>query len=209
MKRSVFVIMVTLAVMLPAQAMVAARTLGIEPTPRAGAPALPRPARTPAAPSPGVTPVAGAPVPRKVVRSEQPVRAATAKPNPDPLHPTGRLIEVSLERQRLTAWNDGRMIMRLVISTGMPGYDTPTGHFKIRSKSPRAWSKPWKVWMPWAMQWNGNYMIHQLTHGSDPTRVNGEDDLGRPASHGCIRVGVGDAERLYRWAVLGTHVWVH
>jgi lipoprotein-anchoring transpeptidase ErfK/SrfK len=129
--------------------------------------------------------------------------------NPDPLNRTGDVIEVSIAKQRLTAWRDGKVVYRFVISTGRPGYDTPTGHYKVIVKIKNAWSRKWSVWMPWAMNWHGNYFIHQLPH-KDGSSVNiGASNLGEPASHGCVRVNVRDAEKLFVWASVGTPVWVH
>jgi len=129
--------------------------------------------------------------------------------NPDPLHRTGDLIEVSIAKQRLTAWHEGHVVHRFKISTGRPGYDTPTGHYKVIVKISNAWSRKWSVWMPWAMNWHGNYFIHQLPH-KDGSSVNiGASRLGHPDSHGCVRVGVGNAETLFHWASVGTPVWVH
>ncbi len=56
------------------------------------------------------------------------------KQNPDPLNLTGMLIEVSIAKQRLTAGKDGVVFMSTPISTGMPGYDTPPGHFSVLFK---------------------------------------------------------------------------
>lgn len=129
--------------------------------------------------------------------------------NPDRLHPMGALIEISIKRQQLTAWHDGKVVMRFPISTGRPGYATPTGRYKVIYKNKAAWSSQWKVVMPWAMNWYGNYFIHQLPHYPGSSTHIGASELGRPASHGCVRVGVGNAEALYRWAKMYTPVWVH
>jgi lipoprotein-anchoring transpeptidase ErfK/SrfK len=129
--------------------------------------------------------------------------------NPDTLHRHGDLIEVSIEKQRLTAWHDGHIVHRFEISTGRPGYETPTGHYKVIAKIKNAWSRKWSVWMPWAMNWHGNYFIHQLPHKDGSSVDIGASRLGHPDSHGCVRVGVGNAETLFHWASVGTPVWVH
>ena len=129
--------------------------------------------------------------------------------NPASKSVSGMLIEVSIATQRLTAWQDGIAVLSTPISTGMPGYDTPRGHFHVLFKDPSAWSAKWGVIMPWALNIHGNYFIHQVTHYPG-SRVNiGESRLGTRASHGCVRVGTGVAERLYRWARVGTPVWIH
>jgi len=136
-------------------------------------------------------------------------RGFLTKQNPDPLNLSGMLIEVSIAKQRLTAWKDGVVFMSTPISTGMPGYDTPPGHFHVIFKDVNAWSAKWGVVMPWALNIHGNYFIHQVTHYPGSTVNIGESTLGHPASHGCVRVGTGAAERLYNWARVGTPVWIH
>src|SRR6266516_3282361 len=51
----------------------------------------------------------------------RPTPSAAARVNPDPTHPKGALIEVSINKQQLTAWKDGRIVFRTLISTGRPG----------------------------------------------------------------------------------------
>jgi lipoprotein-anchoring transpeptidase ErfK/SrfK len=162
-------------------------------------PLAPKPAAAAAAASPSAS----------ASRSPRPSSSIATRKNPDPLHASGALIEISVASQRLIAWRDGVAVMRLVISTGRPGYDTPTGRYKVIFKNPNAWSSKWGVWMPWAMNWHGNYFIHQLPHYPDSSENIGASTLGKPASHGCVRVNVGDAKALYRWTKVGTPVWVH
>ncbi len=148
--------------------------------------------------------------------SPPPTQAPAASPsvdvattNPDPRNPSGDLIEISIRKQRLTAWRDGRVVYRFIISTGRPGYETPPGHYKILEKYENRWSRKWSVWMPFAMRWYQGYFIHQLPHKDGSSHNIGASKLGRPDSHGCVRVNVGDAEKLFRWTAVGTPVWVH
>jgi len=138
-----------------------------------------------------------------------PVHPLPSKINPDPVNPTGMLIEVSIKKQRLTAWKDGVVFMSGPISTGMPGYDTPTGHFHVIYKDAEAFSKKWGVVMPWALNFHGNYFLHQVTHYPNSTENIGVSKLGTRASHGCVREGIPSAERLFQWARVGTPVWIH
>jgi len=157
---------------------------------------------------PQSSPLAVAPGPE--VRPPKPATQPTSsKLNPDPLNPTGMLIEVSITKQRFTAWNNGRIFMTGLVSTGKAGYDTPVGHYHVIFKSRNAWSAKWGVVMPWALNIHGNYFIHQLTHYPNSSELIGASQLGTRASHGCVRVGVPNAELLYRWAHVGTPVWIH
>lgn len=132
-----------------------------------------------------------------------------ARRNPDPDHPTGDLIEVSIEAQRLTAWRDGTAVYMFTVSTGRPGYETPTGHFRVRAKVRNGWSRTWKVVMPYTLNFFENYNVHELPHRPGSRVRIGASRLGLPDSHGCVRLGIGDARLLWEWARVGTPVWIH
>ena len=104
---------------------------------------------------------------------------------------------------------NGSVFMSTLVSTGRPGYATPRGHFAVLGKYRNAWSAQWGVWMPWALWFYGDYFIHQLPHYPGSSINIGGSTLGTPASHGCVRVGIPAAERLYRWARVGMPVWIH
>lgn len=174
------------------------------------APAVGRsPAGTAASPGIGATPTGDG---EAEVPPASPVTEATPAsplPSPDSANPTGDLIEVSIDRQELTAWRDGAVVHRFRVSTGREGYETPTGRFKVRAKYERAWSRKWKVWMPYTLNFFQNYNIHELPHRPGSRTRIGASRLGTPDSHGCVRVGIGDAKLLYDWARIGTPVWIH
>ena len=76
------------------------------------------------------------------------------------------------------------------ISTGRPGYSTPTGSFTAFRMAKEYYSK----------QWDDSPMPHSIfftqrghaIHGSLRTRR-----LGHPASHGCVRLAPANAETLF------------
>jgi lipoprotein-anchoring transpeptidase ErfK/SrfK len=61
-------------------------------------------------------------------------------------------------------------------------------------------------WM--AITPGGSFGIHELPEWPDGDK-NGANDLGSPVSHGCVRLGIGPAERVYNWAEIGTPVVVY
>jgi lipoprotein-anchoring transpeptidase ErfK/SrfK len=76
------------------------------------------------------------------------------------------------------------------VSTGREGYDTPTGVFKPYMMKPMHYSKKYdNAPMPNSIFFVGGYAIHATY---DIKR------LGRPASHGCIRLSPQNAKWLYR-----------
>lgn len=117
-------------------------------------------------------------------------------------------IEINLDKQELSYFLGGVRMGTFIISSGKKGMYTPTGHYKVDGKHPRAWSK-YGLWMPWWMSLqNGYFGIHELPEWPDGSK-EGEDHLGQPVSHGCIRLGTGPAEFLYNWTPVGTEVFIY
>lgn len=120
-------------------------------------------------------------------------------------------IEISTDTQRLSYFLDGIKLGEFLVSTGIkaPATRTPEGSFKIDYKHPRALSAKYNLWMPWWMSLQHGYFgIHELPEWDNGVK-EGEDHLGTPASHGCIRLGEGSAEFLYNWAPMGTSVVIY
>jgi lipoprotein-anchoring transpeptidase ErfK/SrfK len=124
--------------------------------------------------------------------------------NPAPL---AKRIEVTISKQELAYFLGDVELGKFPISSGVAKMPTPTGEFKIYAKNPRAWSKLGKLWMPYWMTFvpTGMYGIHELPEWPGGKK-EGADHLGKPASHGCVRLGVGPAKLLYDWAPVGTKV---
>ena len=94
---------------------------------------------------------------------------------------------VSLRDQRGYLYREGRRIAVTTVSTGRPGYDTPTGVFPIMGKKKTHYSNRYdNAPMPWMQRltrWG-----HAL-HAGDVRPV--------PASHGCVRLPPAFAEQLF------------
>ncbi|MCX7779049.1 MAG: L,D-transpeptidase [Patescibacteria group bacterium] len=119
---------------------------------------------------------------------------------------SGKIIEISIQDQ-LLRYRIGKVILgEYRVSTGSVRYPTPLGEFLIDKKEKRAYSKKWRLWMPYFLSMkNGLFGIHELPEWSDG-RKEGENHLGQRVSHGCIRLGVGPAKKIYDWADVGTKV---
>lgn len=99
------------------------------------------------------------------------------------------VIHVSKSRQMMYVYVDGYLEHEWPVSTARDGYSTPSGTyyptgFDRYHRSRRYHNSP----MPYSIFFNGGYAIH----GSYDVY-----DLGRPASHGCIRLHPYDAAELY------------
>ncbi len=131
----------------------------------------------------------------------------------------GKYVEVSLKEQKLYRINGSTLEKVYVISSGKWGTPTPKGIFKIATKAPRAYSATWGLYMPY---WQnllaydetqpqlkiGEYGLHELPEWPNGYK-EGQSHLGTPVSHGCVRLGIGDAKELYEWTAAGTPVWIH
>jgi lipoprotein-anchoring transpeptidase ErfK/SrfK len=128
---------------------------------------------------------------------------------PLPIVPNKRIV-IDLGAQRLRVFQDGQMIGRHVISTGIDRSPTQPGIFQVQTHDPNAYASVWDLYMPnflgiyeaWPGFMNG---IHGL-----PTLSNGQrlwaNVLGSPASYGCIILDLKTAEWLYNWAENGVVV---
>lgn len=139
-------------------------------------------------------------------------------------------IQIWLDEQRLWMVKDNIVIMNVPISSGTVGYWTPTGKYTIMNHIDTAYSAAYGLYMDYWMAIKNNingfrgYGLHALPHWkvAQGNRIEGEvvngrlytegklyEDyahLGKPMSHGCVRLGLATSEILYRWAKNGTEV---
>jgi lipoprotein-anchoring transpeptidase ErfK/SrfK len=121
----------------------------------------------------------------------------------------GKYVEVNLADQRLYLINGSNLEKTYIVSTGAWNTPTPVGEYKIGAKSVRAWSAPYGLYMPyWQSFLNDEYGLHELPEWPNGYK-EGANHLGVPVSHGCVRLGVGDAKEVYDWTTTGTPVYIH
>ena len=97
--------------------------------------------------------------------------------------------EVNLSAQQLTVIYRGEPLAHWKVSTGRAGFRTPPGTFRPQRMYRDYYSRQYDdAPMPNAIFYDRGYAIH----GSYETR-----SLGRPASHGCVRLHPADAEKLF------------
>lgn len=125
----------------------------------------------------------------------------------EPKFTEGKYIDVSIDHQIMTLFEDGLKVNSFLVSSGMLGYATPQGTYTINRKEDNHWSG-YGLWMPYSLNFSGPYYIHELPYWPNGYR-EGENHLGTKASHGCIRLGIGPAEYVYKWAPIGTPLYIH
>lgn len=123
----------------------------------------------------------------KVVgQAAAPVVAAPVKAAPPPPSIVAR---IDLSTQRMDVSVGGDTAHSWAISSGRSGYLTPTGKFGIQRMHKMWYSRKYDdAPMPHAVFFNGGIAVH----GTSSTGM-----LGRPASHGCIRLAPKNAAEFY------------
>ena len=97
-------------------------------------------------------------------------------------------ITISKSHQRMTV-HSSEGSYSWPVSTARRGYYTPTGVFHPYSLQPMHYSRKYdNAPMPHSIFFSGGYAIHATPHVGN---------LGRPASHGCVRLAPGNAATLY------------
>lgn len=122
-------------------------------------------------------------------------------------------IEVSQIEQGLTAYEDDFPVMFIDISSGRPSARTDPGIYKVMQKIfiqtydySDEFGKPYKyLAVPFNVQFYDQYLLHaaywHMKFGPHPDKVPG---FG--TSRGCVNLPPDQAQRLYRWAKIGTQV---
>jgi L,D-transpeptidase-like protein len=122
----------------------------------------------------------------------QPKKAAAAETKP-----AGPLFAIlSLSDQHISVYNSTGLVTRSKVSTGMPGHRTPMGIYTILGRERYHSSNIYSgAPMPFMQRitWSGVAMHLGVVPGY-------------PASHGCIRLPAGSAERLWGLTKIGERV---
>ena len=131
--------------------------------------------------------------PAAAVASATPDEAASAEPL-DPPKPT-LFADIDLSTQTMTVSDKSGELYRWPISSARAGYTTPTGTFTVSWTSRLHYSRQYD-WapMPYAVFFNQVVAVHA---------TNAVGSLGRPASHGCVRLALNNARTFYD--LVGTH----
>jgi L,D-transpeptidase catalytic domain/Putative peptidoglycan binding domain len=111
-------------------------------------------------------------------------------------HQTGRRIEIHRDVGVLLMVDGNEVVRAVHTSTGAFGR-TPAGSYHVYRKERLSWSVPFSVWMPYAAYFVGGIATHEYP-----------DVPSYPASHGCVRLPAGEAQRVWDFVDVGTPVLV-
>jgi lipoprotein-anchoring transpeptidase ErfK/SrfK len=100
------------------------------------------------------------------------------------------LINIDKSRQQMTVFIDGLEKYTWPVSTGKRGYSTPSGTYTATSMN--------EIW--YSKEWDNAPMPHSIFYMKDGHAIHGSlevKNLGKPASHGCVRISPENAAILY------------
>lgn len=100
------------------------------------------------------------------------------------------LINIDKTRQRMTVSVDGAERHDWPVSTGLPRYATPSGSYSAKSMN--------EMW--YSREWDDAPMPHSVFFTKRGHAIHGTDEvkkLGKPASHGCVRLDPQNAATLF------------
>jgi lipoprotein-anchoring transpeptidase ErfK/SrfK len=100
------------------------------------------------------------------------------------------LIDINKAKQEMTVFLDGIEKYRWPVSTGRAGYSTPSGTYTATSMN--------EIW--YSKQWDNSPMPHSIFFIKDGHAIHGSyevKNLGKPVSHGCVRISPENATTLY------------
>ncbi|MDP3902175.1 MAG: L,D-transpeptidase family protein, partial [bacterium] len=115
----------------------------------------------------------------------------------------GKFIKADLSEMRLSLFEDGEKVKDFdILAKGREGspWETPSGQYSILSKEENHLSSIGLVWMPYSMQFFGNFFIHGWPINMDGT------DVPEGYSGGCIRLSREDAGEVFKFAEINTPI---
>ncbi|HHY13688.1 MAG TPA: L,D-transpeptidase family protein [Thermoanaerobacterales bacterium] len=120
-------------------------------------------------------------------------------------------IMISQERQKLYIIKDNEVIREFVVSTGLENTQTPNGLFIVEHGMRGTWffSNKYQQGGRYWIGFRGNYLFHSVPMDRNQNIIPEEyKRIGKPASHGCIRLYLDDAKWLYDNIIDGTPVLI-
>lgn len=127
------------------------------------------------------------------ISSLKPLSSQDLVPINPRVDPKLKRIEISLDKQRLTAFEGDKIVFTTLVSTGISGFATEKGEYKVnRVRLSRYMAGDNYVYpgVPYNMYFNNGQALHAAYW---------HNNFGRRASHGCVNLPPEKASWLFRW----------
>ena len=129
------------------------------------------------------------------------------------------VLKVSVKDQKVYAYGLDEnneytdLVKTMKCSTGRKGNETPLGTYENGTGPGARWHyfKKFDCWAQYAFYIQGDIMFHSVLYGSKEGSVtrSSVNNLGRRASHGCVRLSVDDAKWVWSNCPRNTKVIVY
>ena len=110
------------------------------------------------------------------------------------------LVQVNRSKQQMTVWEtkDGvkKKIRAMSCATGKRYTPTPKGAFIMKPIGKFLYDRKYNCYLKYVIRFKGSYLIHSVPVNSAGKVL--DRTMGKPASHGCIRLCIEDAKWLYQ-----------
>ena len=114
-------------------------------------------------------------------------------------------IEANLSTMDLKVWKNGEVVVDVPIKAkGRVGswWETPAGLYKVETKEKTHFSGMGHVYMPFSMEFQGNFYLHGWPY------YEGGTEVASTYSGGCIRLATDDSEKVYNAVDVGMPILV-
>lgn len=151
-----------------------------------------------------------------IIRRDRPRYSLVARRVRPDVTSVGPVVIVQRYAFKVSLWRGGKVRATFPIAVGTTAHPTPSGNFHIVSKQRNpTWFPPNSPWAaglgpvppgvnnPLGTRWMGTSAPAIGLHGTPVP-----SSIGTRASHGCIRMYIRDAERLFEMVEVGTPVFI-
>ncbi|WP_234445994.1 L,D-transpeptidase [Bifidobacterium longum] len=118
-------------------------------------------------------------------------------------------VKVSIAKREVYVQSGGETIYTMIASTGLND-TTPRGNYVIGMRGDHFYNPAEGMGADYWVRFNGPFLFHSVPTGANSGEYMEEEGnkLGQPASHGCVRLTVADAEWFYNQIPEGTPVTI-
>jgi lipoprotein-anchoring transpeptidase ErfK/SrfK len=122
-------------------------------------------------------------------------------------------LDINLTNQNISVIKKDKVLKKVQCSTGILGdqeTETPLGIFNVQCKGEYFYSNKYQEGARYYIKFFSNYLIHSIPVDKKGNIIEDEKKkIGFPASHGCIRISIHDAEWIYNNIPEGSSVIIH
>ncbi|MGB3330670.1 MAG: L,D-transpeptidase family protein [Thermomicrobiales bacterium] len=132
-----------------------------------------------------------------------------ATPLPPDAPTDGKWIDVNLTQQLMVAYEGQTPVRVCVTTTGMPGWETPTGWFAINNRVANETMGSGSIGAENFFELKNVLFTQYFTdvgHAIHFAWWRTRETIGRPGSHGCLNLLLDDSQFFWDWATYGTPV---